>query len=224
MKKISTLPVLLIFLCISNQVAAQMPPPAPRSEMQNWNDVQLTVPINKKVDVVINGALRIGRGMSRPVNGRGGVGIAFKLHPRFTFTPGYLYVAHHPSRGRNNDDHRLLLNGTIRFPVGRFTISDRNLYEYLFRHSLPNSSRYRNRLQVERAVSIGDDLSFNVFVANEVWYDIGQKGWTRNRFSTGVSRRLNRHLVGEVYYLRQSDGRARPGSLNVIGTAMRFNL
>ena len=46
----------------------------------------------------------------------------------------------------------------------------------------------------------------------------------RNRFSVGVIKEFNKQLAGELFYLRQNDGRARPGNLHVIGTTLRIRL
>lgn len=45
--------------------------------------------------------------------------------------------------------------------------------------------------------------------------------WVRNRFSVGGSRAINKRLAFDLYYMRQNDGRARPGDLNIIGTVLR---
>jgi hypothetical protein len=56
------------------------PPPVPRRDTQQWNDVQLIVPMTKKVDFILLGTLRLGRNLSRPVDER--IGISFSINPK----------------------------------------------------------------------------------------------------------------------------------------------
>jgi len=59
-------------------------------------------------------------------------------------------------------------------------------------------------------------------VADEVWYDSLQNAWTRNRVSAGVIKQFSRRFTAEFFYLRQNDGRARPGDAHVIGTLFKL--
>ena len=68
------------------------------------------------------------------------------------------------------------------------------------------------------------EFKFKPFVADEVWYVGDASAWTRNRLSVGVIKEFNSRFTAELFYLRQNDGRARPGNLNVIGTLLRVKL
>ena len=46
----------------------------------------------------------------------------------------------------------------------------------------------------------------------------------RDRFAVGASHAFNKRLTFDRYFKRQSDGRTRPGDVNVIDTATRFRL
>ncbi|MEJ7712427.1 MAG: hypothetical protein WKF84_21880 [Pyrinomonadaceae bacterium] len=61
-----------------------------------------------------------------------------------------------------------------------------------------------------------------MFVADEVFYDWSVDDWVRNRFTIGVSKVFNKTFTGDLYYMRQNDGRSRPGDLHVIGTTSGF--
>jgi hypothetical protein len=76
---------------------------------------------------------------------------------------------------------------------------------------------------VEHPASLGK-FSFNVFAADEVFYDWSVDDWVRNRFSAGGFKKFGKRYTAEVYYLRQNDGRARPGDLHVIGTILKIQL
>jgi hypothetical protein len=193
-----------------------------RRDTQNWNDIQLAITLDKKVDFLLLGTLRVGRNVSRPVDERIGFGFAFKPWKYLTLTPSYLYIGMQPLKNQKGFEHRLSFAATVRGPVGGgFVLSDRNLFERRIRHPQVDATRYRNRLQVEHPFTIGA-TRFNGFMADEIFYDWSVNAWVRNRFTIGVGHTFNKHSTGEVYYLRQNDGRSTPGDLNVIGSTLRF--
>lgn len=220
--------ILVIASCLffADPVAAQTSAANPQDETQFWNETQVLIPLNKKTDLFLVGVLRAGANNSdflRPIDERGGVGIAFKLSKYLTVMPTYIYVAQQPTPVRKNFEHRLILNVTPKFALGKFTFTDRNLVEFRVRHSLSDFVMYRNRLQIDYPVKIGE-FGFKVFVADEAWYSTQVDAWVRNRISGGIIKQFTPHFGAEFFYLRQNDGRARPGDAHVIGTLFRFTL
>jgi len=194
-----------------------------RADTQEWNDVQIYAPVTKNVDFVIFGTLRIGRDITHTVDERIGAGFSFKFGKYLTVLPGYLHITTQPFKGTSLYENRLNALAILRFPLGRFVLSDRNLIERRLRHPGGNSTRYRNRLQIDHPVKLGD-VSFNVFASDEVFYDWSFNAWVRNRFAAGVSKAWNKQLTTDLYYLRQNDSHSRPGDLHVIGTTFRIRL
>ncbi|HZE72950.1 MAG TPA: DUF2490 domain-containing protein [Pyrinomonadaceae bacterium] len=194
-----------------------------RADTQEWNDVQFYAPVTKTVDFVLYGTLRLGRNVSHSVDERIGAGFSFKFGKYLTLAPFYLHIRTQPFAGTHVYENRLNLAGTLRFPLGHFTVSDRNLFERRLRHPGGDSTRYRNRLQIDHPVKLGD-VKLNVFAADEVFYDWSFNAWVRNRFSAGISKAWNKQLTTDLYYLRQNDGHSRPGDLHVIGTTFRIRL
>jgi hypothetical protein len=205
-----------------NFAPAQAARPAPEEDTQMWHDVQAAVALNKEVDFNLYGTVRFGRDVSHLVDRRVGVGFTFKLGKYLTLAPWYLNSATRPSEGRKGNENRLNFAATVRFPAGDFTLSDRSLFERRLRFPL-NSTRYRNRFQIEHGVKPGS-VQLTLFASDEVFYDWSVDDWVRNRFSAGVSRRFNKYLTTDLYYMRQNDGRGRPGDLHVIGLTYRLRL
>jgi Protein of unknown function (DUF2490) len=194
----------------------------PKTDNQFWNDVQLAAPVTKQVDFVVLGTLRLGRGMTHPVDERIGVAFAFKAGKYLTFQPSYLHIATQPIAGRRGlFENRLTFTTTVRFPVRKFTVGDRNQFERRLRGPLGDTTRYRNRLRIEHGIG-PTKLNLRVFISDEVFYDWGPNAWVRNRFDVGLSKTFNKHFTGDFYYLRQNDGRSRPGDLNVLGIVWRL--
>lgn len=210
-----------IYTCFAGVAWAQTALPVPDEDTQLWSDVQLTVPLKKKLDVILTGSFRLGRGLTHPVSERGAISFAYKANKFITFETGYLYVASQPSEGRKNYNSNFIFSGTIKVPIRKFTLSNRNQVERRFRNSRIDSTRYRNRLRVEYPVEMRK-TKFKIFASDEVFYDSILNKWARNRFAVGANKKLNDWLTGEVYYMRQNDSRSRPGNLHIIGT--RFNI
>jgi len=212
----------LFFFAVSTHAHAQSP--SQRHDNQFWNDTQVAIGLSKKVDAIVQGTLRIGTDISRPVDERIGFGFSIKALKWLTLTPAYYYIATQPFENTKAFEHRLAFGVTIKGPIGRgFVLGDRSIFERRLRHPQIDSTRYRNRLQVEHPFKVYE-TKLTWFMSDEIFYDWSLKVWPRNRFAIGVSRTFNKHLTAEIYYLRQNDSHARPGDLNVLGTTLRFHM
>jgi len=194
-----------------------------QTDTQQWNDVFIAVPITKQVDFNVLGTLRIGRDISHTVDERFGIGATFRIGQHVTLVPAYLHIETQPFEGIRLHEERLNLAAILRYEANQFRFSDRNLLERRFRRPGINSTRYRNRFQVEHPVG-PDKMKLSVFVSEEVFYDWSVDDWVRNRVAAGIIKPLNKNLTLELYYLRQNDGRALPGDVHVIGTTWRIKL
>ncbi|HUE80861.1 MAG TPA: DUF2490 domain-containing protein [Pyrinomonadaceae bacterium] len=182
----------VVLACVASALA-QNQTILPEDDTQVWPEVQATMALNNRVDLVINGQLRIGRNVSDFVDERGGMGLVIKVHKYFSLSPSYLHIATQPTPHRKAFENRLSLAATLQFPLGCFTLTDRNLFERRLREPA-NSTRYRNRLQIAHPLGLGG-LELTAYLADEVSYDWSVKGWTRNRLAAGATRRLNRNLT-----------------------------
>jgi len=192
--------------------------------VQSWNDVQLTIPMGKKVDFVIQDTVRFGDNISQPVDARWGIGFVFKLGKYLTFNPSFFHGEAKALRGRPEREDRATLAATVRVPLGKkFTLADRNLFERRERQPQVDAWRYRNRLALEHPFNINKQ-KFTLYVADEVFYDWSVRDWVRNRFAVGVTHAFNKHFTLDLYYMRQNDGRTRPGDIHIIGSVWRCRL
>jgi Protein of unknown function (DUF2490) len=194
-----------------------------QSDNQQWNEVQLAVPVTSKFDFNLLGTLRLGRDISHPVDERIGAGFTFRAGKYMTISPNYLHIGIQPFRGRRVWENRLSLPVTLRFNLDKFRLSDRNLFEHRIRNSGLRANRYRNRFQVEHPIGPAK-LNLSLFISDEVFYDWSIDRWVRNRFSVGGIKVFNKHFTQDFFYLRQNDSVSIPGDLNVIGTTLRFRL
>ncbi len=214
---------MLVFstLFISNATAQSQSSPAPRGDNQFWSELQLSVPINNRTDLVLLGFARFGRNVSRPVNERVGAGILVRCGKYLTVLPSYLFVASQPTSINHSTEHRITLEATPKFTIRSFVVSDRNRVEFHFHSPSPKFVQYRNRTQIEHTLRLHD---LHGFVADEVFYDSVASAWIRNRFYLGVAKKVNKHSTLEIYCVRQNDSHSHPGDINALGSTFKIRL
>lgn len=196
---------------------------ADEEDFQSWNDVQLTVPMTKKLDFYTAVTMRFGKNATRLNDGRYAIGFVYKPNKTWSFMPFYWNIQARNASGKFRQEHRLNLRAVYRFPIKKFGLSHRSWFEYRMRR--PQSSwRYRPSLTFEKDLPKKLVSNAKLFVTEEVFYDSVLKKFSRNRFSVGVTKTLTKNLALDVFYMRQTDGYSRPGDLNIIGTSWKVRL
>lgn len=217
---VSLVCLITLVVGINTSAQAQGRPVLQKEDTQQWNDLQIAVGVSKQFDFNLYSTFRIGQDITHLVDRRIGAGFTFRAGKYLTFAPNYLNIVMRPSAGRKVNENRLTFPITVRIPLGKFLLSDRNQFERRLRF-LINSTRYRNRLQIEHPIKI-KETSLQLFVSDEIFYDWSFDAWVRNRFAVGVSRKFNKYFTGDLYYMRQNDGRSRPGDLHIISATYRL--
>lgn len=192
-------------------------------DIQSWNDVQLTVPINKQFDFYTALTLRFGKNITRLNDGRYALGFIYKPNKSLSFQPFYWFIDARNSRSQFKAEHRLNLRVTYRFPIKSFGLSHRSAFEYRIRQPR-KSFRYRPMFTFDKDIPKSIIPKAKFFVADEVFYDSILNKFSRNRFSIGITKTLTKKLSLDIYYMRQNDGYAHPGDLNVIWTSWKIKL
>jgi hypothetical protein len=217
--KVKILSVFTVLICSLVSVKAQTPPLIEQDDVQSWNDVQLTVPLSKKVDFVTQFTMRFGKNISRLNDGRFQFGFAYKPNKTWTIQPFYWFINSRDSRGRFRHEDRFNLRIGYKFPIKSFGLSHRSWFEYRKRNT-GNSWRYRPSLTFEKELPKKFKAKF--YVTEEPFYDSTLDKFSRNRFTVGINRTLTKKLSVDLFYMRQNDGNSRPGDLQVIGTAWKI--
>lgn len=199
-----------------------------KTDFQVWNDTQVIVPVNEKKEwnLVLWTFGRFGNTLGTTTDARVGGLITKKLNKNVTVGGGYLYRYSNPTFSRSRYEGRYLGVATFTVPLTRdkkWTLVNRNLYQYEDRYSRPNASVVRNRFWVKREVTVGGK-KLEPFVSFETFYDFRLKGFARYRTQAGVSHKFNDRFSADFYYVRQDEtgNGTRPGTLSGIGTSFRF--
>ena len=217
MNKFTTSALLLACVCVCATASGQVP----EKDNQLWDDIQLTIPMTKKVDFVIQGTLRTDRELAYDI--RWGAGFNYKVNQYLTLNQSFFNADARPPRGLRQRETRLTLGATLQKPIGKFTLFNRNAFERRWRAPQIDAWRNRNRLRLERPFTVGK-TKFTWLLSDEFFYDWSLHDWVRNRAAIGAYHAFNKHFTLEFYYMRQNDGRTRPGDLHIIGAAWRVKL
>lgn len=192
-------------------------------DIQSWNDIQLTVPLNKSFDFYTAVTMRFGKNVSRLNDGRFAIGLVWKPTKSLSIMPFYWNIQARNARSQFRQEHRLALRIGYRFPFKSFGLLHRSQFEKRMRPPA-DSWRYRGMLTFEKDLPKKFIPKAKFFFGDEVFYDSSTKKFSRNRFSIGIGKTLNKNLAVDVYYMRQNDGYSHPGDLNTIWVTWRVKL
>jgi Protein of unknown function (DUF2490) len=193
------------------------------ADIQSWNDVQVSVKLNKNVDLFSVATMQFQKNLTQVKDGRFAIGVTLKPSDKLSITPFTTLLRFRRSSGEFRTEYRFSLRAVYRFPAKRFGLSHRSQIEYRFRPGA-NSWRYRPSLTVEKAIPKSLVSGLKIFATEEPFYDSASGRFSRNRFSVGVNKVLSEKLSLDIYYLRQGDNFSNPGTVHVIGTAWKIKL
>jgi hypothetical protein len=175
----------------------------------------LSTPVQKQIDLKLYG-FYIGR-LDTPV---AQVDVPIRTTKFLTVTPSYMYYSA-PARGLNKltpqpgrftdsyDEHQFRIDGTVAFAVRKFEISARNMFVRRFRpDQAADMNRYRGRIAIAHPVAVQGHI-WKPFASYETFYE-RPGGWNRERIWTGVTLPLQKHVLLQPSYLRETSegGRA----------------
>jgi hypothetical protein len=214
-----------IFFCGLTQAAAQ------DSQREFWPEFKIYVNRGERVRLIFQDSLNQDKD-TRSTEGSFAYYFDLALRPLFrrelrhrqdtfrrrflTFRAGYRYTTSFVNADPSSEK-RVILESTARYPLpAKLVIMDRSRGEFRFIRGQSFSTRYRNRLWVERDLQLGA-LAFTPYVYDEVFYDTRYDAWTRNRFAFGLQFPAGPHVVIEPYVLRQHDSRSVPSVVEALG-------
>ena len=131
-----------------------------------------------------------------------------------TITPSYLYYqvppsgldkATDPGTGFKDtfEENQFRIDGTVKFSVRGFEISDRNMYVRRFRPT-DEINRYRQRIGIAHPLTVGGQ-TWKPFANYEGFYERQNGGWNRNRISAGVTLPLQKGVSLQPSYMWESN-------------------
>ena len=119
-------------------------------------------------------------------------------------------------------EHRAVPEATGHYPQkSGFLFSDRNRADLRF-ISGESSWRYRNRLTIERTVSILS-YHFTPYVRGEVYFDSNSGKWSRTSEDVGAAFPIRKHTELEPYYEHRNDtSKSSNHQINAFGLSLNL--
>lgn len=223
--------ILSVFLLFPIAILSQTTPI--RSDFQIWNDTSVTFPLIKSQDkkgkefdrltFSINGTLRFGRNVSRPVDERIGFGFNYRVNKYVSFTPDTLYRGTQPYQGRKDYESRFRFAVNLENKWKNFSLVDRNQIEYRLRNSRRDAVRYKNRLRLNVPILKDKKELFTPFVSDEPYYDFQADAWNRNELFVGIGKKINNNFSTDIFYLFVKDT-GFPKTVNGIGINLKIKV
>jgi len=138
------------------------------------------------------------------------VDVPVRMTKFLTITPSYLYyevppgglakATAFPARFADTlEENQFRIDGTLKFSIHAFEISDRNMYVRRFRQA-GDIDRYRQKIAIAHPLMV-DGHIWKPFASFEAFYDRGNGGWTRNRVMAGATVPLLKHVSFQPAYI-----------------------
>jgi len=128
-----------------------------------------------------------------------------RVNKYITITPGYTNVNVNLEDSPSITEHHLLAMATFAIPIAqKWTIVNRNMYFHRFRKNVDDLSFYRNRVGIIHQTQMLNKQA-SVFLQNEIYLNIDNGKFSRNRIIAGGDIKLFKWLTPQVMYMYQSD-------------------
>jgi len=117
---------------------------------------------------------------------------------------------------------RCSINITLKNKLLGLDVSDRSRFEYRARETSKDIWRYRNKLSIKLPFELAG-LKLQPYLADEVFFDMNDKGYNKNRLYSGVSFKLCKNTTGDIYHVwqtKRSGGEWR--DISALGTKLVF--
>lgn len=232
MKLFDNLSPRLVVVCLatvfvmywSASTQAQTVPRPDDSDIQDWNELQVSKQIHPKFDLMFSVAARLGANVTHFDDARFGGQLTFRLNRFISFSDGCFYVSSHPQYKLYSPQVRYMENVNFTIPFKRLQIGSRHQFEHRnFLNSRPNFSRYRNRVQVEYKL-VNNDHPVTLIGSAEWFYNLTVGDWYRSRIGGGIRKQLTPRFSIETQYLRQDESAASPQTFHIISSIFRVRL
>jgi hypothetical protein len=101
------------------------------------------------------------------------------------------------------EEHQFRIDGTLKFSIHKFEISDRNMYVRRFRPT-DDINRYRNRIAITHPWRVKGRI-WRPFANYEAFYEWRNGGWNKNRVGVGVTLPLRKGVLFQPSYLWENN-------------------
>jgi len=192
-------------------------------DFEYWATAGASLNINKDWGCTFEEELRFKDGGGEFYYHHSDLGVVYKgLASWIDLGVNFRKVYSKDSAGEWTQEDRPHLNATLKGKFFDINVSDRSRLEYRDRESEKDDWRYRNKVTVKLPVEL-TRIKLQPYLAEEVFINLDEGIFNRNRMYIGLSINLSKKLKGDIYYLWQtSKSNGKWGDINAIGLGLKF--
>ena len=203
------------------------------TEYEYWPEVNVYERINQNVRLMEQGSVALGTD-GVPVSQQVGFNVDLSLDPHpfrryvlgaptlvedrnqlLTLRLGYRYNESGPDITPQRIQNRLVAELTTRWTLWGFVTSDRNGFDWQWING-DYSTRYRNRLQIERPVDI-NSYELTPYISAEVFYLLSSGEWNQIRYRGGVQLPVVDNVTLDIFVGLNHVWQPTPGDIYGMG-------
>jgi hypothetical protein len=193
----------------------------PSVDSQLWSELDAAHSFSADLLVTAIVTARLGNDLPNPTLTAGGLQIDYRIGSWIASGTGYCVSVRSAKTGSRATVWLPAAALSYQIDVGDLSLADRNRVEQL--EGLSGSpTRYRNRAGVYW--HLPGDRATDVFVTDEVFYDLSKDRWTRNRAQAGIQVHVSKSTRLQLFYLRQNNTYGTPERLNVLGITLQIDV
>jgi hypothetical protein len=198
------------------------PTPAPLSDFQSWNELDISARLSHYLDATWVSQGRFSTQYPNPATYLSGLELRFKVGANLVLIPSYYYLAFKSPEGRSGHFEIPLFTAILQKRWEHWTFSDRNRILEAIGIGM-HFWIYMNRPKLDYRVG-PSSWGTSVVLSDEPFYFWTFHGWTRNRFSFGGRKTINKCCAADLYYLRQDDSHLQPRDINSLGFTLELRV
>lgn len=191
---------------------------------QYWSTTKASLDLDKDWKLGYEEEFRIGDDGGNLYYHHSDLGLVYKgLSRSIDLGVNYRQIQEKDGKDKWRPEYRPHFNVTLKNKLFGLDVSDRSRFEHRARETSKDIWRYRNKLSIELPFEFAA-LKLQPYLADEVFFDMNDKGYNTNRLYSGVSFELSKNTTGDIYHLWQTK-RSGGGwqDISVLGTKLVFH-
>jgi hypothetical protein len=210
-----------LIICLGLFIASESL--AEDGDWQLWNTESIEGAFAEDWKVKLEEEFRIGDNMEELYYHHTDGGLNYKLTDLFSVSLNYRQIFE-KTKEEWKEENRPHINGTIKWKWQDFALEDRNRFEYRIRAGKENVWRYRNRFAITFPVKRAK-FDIKPYLADEVFLDLDEGEFSRNRLYAGIEAKLMKHLGADIFYLWQTSKKDKDWiDFNIVGVKLKVKL
>lgn len=191
-------------------------------DFQVWNTDVEEFKINNDLKIAAEEEFRWGDNADEFYYHHYDAGVFYNIEKYFNVGAGYRYI-YELKRGDFKIENEPYVTAALTWDWKGFKFEDRNRMEYRHFNYQADAGRFRNKLTMKLPWKF-TKLELQPYLSDEALIGFGTTNqFNQNRFSSGFSMDLTKHIKGELYYMLQTTKSSGIWSdVNVAGTKLKI--